>query len=49
MMWQDQTQISYFGIGPNSLQSEREPVPDAEHRYRGYATLRPVPSLVAHG
>ena len=49
MMWQDQTQISFFGIGPNSLESN-------ESQYRmqsidtvAYATLRPMPSLAFAG
>lgn len=49
VMWQDQTQISYFGIGPNTLVSD-------ESKYRmqsidtvAYATVRPVPSLALAG
>lgn len=49
VMWQDQTQINYFGIGPNSLKAN-------ESQYRmqsidtvAYATLRPVPSLALAG
>jgi hypothetical protein len=49
MMWQDQTQITFFGIGPDSLETN-------ESQYRmqsidtvAYATLRPVPSLALAG
>jgi Omp85 superfamily domain len=49
VMWQDQTQIDYFGIGPNSLESN-------ESQYRlqnvdtvGYATMKPLPSLSLTG
>jgi len=49
VMWEDETQISYFGIGPNSLESN-------ESQYRlqtidtvGYATMKPVPSLSLTG
>jgi outer membrane protein assembly factor BamA len=48
-MWQDQTQINYFGIGPNSLAAD-------ESQYRmqsidtvAYATLRPLSSLALAG
>jgi hypothetical protein len=49
VMWQDQMQINYFGIGPNSLE-------DNQSQYRmqsidtvGYATFRPMPSLALTG
>jgi hypothetical protein len=48
-MWQDQTQISYFGIGPNSLQSNESQYQMQSIDTVAYATLRPVPSLALAG
>jgi hypothetical protein len=48
-MWQDQTQISYFGIGPNSLQSNESQYQMQSIDTVAYATLRPVPSLALTG
>jgi hypothetical protein len=49
VMWQDETQISYYGIGSNSLESNQ-----SQYRLQaidsvGYATMRPVPSLSLTG
>jgi len=49
VMWQDQTQISYFGIGPNSLESNESQYQMQSIDSVAYATLKPVPSLALSG
>jgi hypothetical protein len=49
VMWQDQTQISYYGIGPNSLESNKSQYQLQSIDSVGYAALRPVPSLALTG
>jgi Omp85 superfamily domain len=49
LMWQDQTQINYFGIGPNSLETDQSQYQMQSIDSVGYATLRPVPSLALAG
>jgi len=48
-MWQDQTQISYYGIGPNSLQSNESQYQMQSVDNVTWATLKPVSSLALTG
>ena len=49
VMWQDQMQINYFGIGPNSIEDDQSQYRMQSIDTVGYATYRPVPSLVITG
>ena len=40
-MWQDSTQVNYFGIGPNSLEANRSLYRFQTHEVVGYATYLP--------
>ena len=40
-MWQDSTQVNYFGIGPNSLEADRSLYRFQTHEVVGYATYKP--------
>ena len=48
-MWQDQTQISYYGIGPNSLESSQSQYQMQSVDSVTWATLKPLPSLALTG
>jgi hypothetical protein len=49
VMWQDQTQIDYFGIGPNSLETRESQYQMQSIDTVAYATLRPGSSLALAG
>jgi outer membrane protein assembly factor BamA len=49
LMWQDQTQINYFGIGPHSLESRQSQYQMQSIDSVVYSTLRFVPSLALAG
>jgi hypothetical protein len=49
VMWQDQMQINYFGIGPNSIEDDQSQYRMQSIDTVGYATYRPVPSLAITG
>jgi hypothetical protein len=49
VMWQDQTQINYFGIGPNSLESNQSQYQLQSIDTVVYATLRPGSALALTG
>jgi hypothetical protein len=49
VMWQDQTQINYFGIGPNSLETNQSQYQLQSIDTVTYATLRPLSSLAFTG
>ena len=48
-MWQNQTQINYFGIGPNSLEADQSQYQMQSLDTVGYATFRPEPQLALTG
>ena len=49
VMWQDQMQINYFGIGPNSIEDDQSQYRMQSIDTVGYATYRPAPSLAITG
>jgi hypothetical protein len=49
VMWQDQMQINYFGIGPNSLEDDQSQYRMQSIDTVGYATYRPTTSLAITG
>jgi len=49
VMWQDQTQINYFGIGPNTLETDQSQYRMQSVDTVGYATFRLEPSLALTG
>jgi hypothetical protein len=44
VMWQDQTQINYFGIGPDSLEADKSQYQLKSTDAVGYASIRPATS-----
>lgn len=44
VMWQDQTQINYFGIGPDSLEADKSQYQLKSTDAVGYASFRPATS-----
>jgi hypothetical protein len=40
-MWQDSTQVNYYGIGPDSLEADRSLYRFQSHELVGYATYQP--------
>jgi hypothetical protein len=49
LMWQDQTQINYFGIGPNSVEADQSQYRLQSVDTVAYGTYRPAPSLALAG
>ena len=49
VMWQDQMQINYFGIGPNSIEDDQSQYRMQSIDTVGYATYHPLPSLAITG
>jgi hypothetical protein len=49
VMWQDQMQINYFGIGPDSIEGDQSQYRMQSIDTVGYATYRPAPSLAITG
>jgi hypothetical protein len=49
VMWQDQTQINYFGIGPNTLEDDQSQYQMQSIDSVGYVTFRPEPGFALAG
>jgi hypothetical protein len=49
VMWQDQTQINYFGTGPDSLESQKSQYQLRSTDVVGYASIRPWESWTLGG
>jgi len=47
--WQDLTQVSYFGLGPDSLEADHSQYRMKSTNVVGYATVRPIRSLAIVG
>jgi hypothetical protein len=48
-MWQDETQVNYFGLGSNSIEDDRSQYRFLTHDVVGYATYKPRTSLAFSG
>jgi hypothetical protein len=48
-MWQDETQVNYFGLGSNSIEDDRSQYRFQTHDRRGYGTYQPKSSLAFSG
>jgi Omp85 superfamily domain len=48
-MWQDETQVNYFGLGSNSTEDDRSQYRFLTHDVVGYATYKPRSSVALSG
>jgi hypothetical protein len=48
-MWQDDTQVNYFGVGPNIVEDDRSQYRMQTHDIAGYATVTPKDWLSIRG
>jgi len=48
-MWQDETQVNYFGLGSNSIEDDRSQYRFQTHDVVGYATYKPTSSVALSG
>ena len=48
-MWQDNTQVSYFGVGPNVSEDDRSQYRLQTHDVVGYANIKPNDSVTISG
>jgi outer membrane protein assembly factor BamA len=48
-MWQDETQVNYFGLGSNVIEDDRSQYRFQTHDVVGYATYQPTSSLALSG